>query len=344
MDYKDSGVDIDAATHAISDVRAAIASTWGEEVASEVGSFGGLYRQPDGSYLVSSIDGVGTKLLVALAADKVEGVGADLVNHCVNDILVQGATPLFFLDYFATGKLDPAIFGRVLRGMAKACAENGCALIGGETAEMPGLYGERHFDLAGCIIGRVSADDLITGRGIREGHRLYAWPSTGLHTNGYSLARRVLMEGSGRLPLGEAPGALGVPLSDALLAVHRSYLAPVLSLRRVAKVHGLCHITGGGFIDNIPRILPSPLTAEIEADAWEVPPIFRLLQERGEISTAEMRRVFNCGIGMIAVAEEIPAAVLRKLPDPPLPIGRIVARGQGAAVRFVRQHRGLRPE
>jgi len=343
MDYKSSGVDIDAATHAISDVRAAIAATWGDEVASEVGSFGGLFRQPDGSFLVSSIDGVGTKLLVALKADKVEGVGADLVNHCVNDILVQGASPLFFLDYYAAGKLDGEVFARVLRGMAKACGENGCALIGGETAEMPGLYGENHFDLAGCIVGRVSAEDLITGRGIRDGMTLYAWPSSGLHTNGYSLARRVLLEGSGRLPLGEAQGALGMPLSDALLAVHRSYLHPVRALRTVAKVEGLCHITGGGFTDNIPRVLPSGLAVEIDAGAWEVPPIFGLLQERGEIATPEMRRVFNCGIGMIAVCDEIPAPQLASLGDAPLRIGRVVARAGGDAVRFTGNHRGLRP-
>ena len=342
MKYKDSGVDIDAATEALRQIRSDVASTWGEEVASDVGSFGGLFRQADGSYLVSSIDGVGTKLLVALAAGNVSGVGADLVNHCVNDILVQGARPLFFLDYFATAKLSQEHFAAVVAGMARACRENGCALIGGETAEMPGLYGEGHFDLAGCIVGTVSEEDLITGSGVREGMALYAWPSSGMHTNGYSLARRVLLEGDGALPLDEDPGGLGCTLAEALLAVHKSYLAPVQQLRAHQPIAALCHITGGGLIDNLPRVLPDACAVEIDGASWEWPPLFALLAQRGGIEVDEMRRVFNLGLGMIAILDAPPAATLAGLDAPPFRVGRVLPREGGDAVRFIGEPRGLR--
>lgn len=342
MRYRDSGVDIDAAADALGRVRSAIRSTWGAQVASDVGSFGGLYRQPDGGYLVSSIDGVGTKLIVALMAGQVEGVGADLVNHCVNDILVQGAAPLFFLDYFAAGRLDREVFARVIQGMAGACVENGCALIGGETAEMPGVYRDDDFDLAGCIVGRVTPEDLITGKSVKEGMALYAWPSTGLHTNGYSLARRVLLEQPNPLPLDDDPGSLGMDLASALLAVHRSYLRPVQALRRVHSVAALCHITGGGLVDNLPRVLPDTLSAEIDAAAWSVPPVFGLIQERGEIDVREMRRVFNLGVGMVGIMPEMPPAAAESLQEPPFRVGRVIPREQGDAVRFRGDHPGLR--
>lgn len=340
MRYKDSGVDIDAAGQALARVRSAIAGTWGPQVASDVGSFGGLFRQPDGSYLVSSIDGVGTKLLVALATGRVGGVGADLVNHCVNDILVQGASPLFFLDYFAAGRLDPEAFASVVEGMASACAENGCALIGGETAEMPGVYKDDDFDLAGCIVGQVTPGDLITGQGVRPGMVAYAYRSSGLHTNGYSLARRIFMaEGAAALEE-ELPGTDG-SIADALLAVHRSYLSQVLALRKIASVEALCHITGGGFLDNLPRVLPDHTAVEIDCDAWEVPPLFREMARRGPVDVDEMRRVFNLGLGMIAFAPEIPVAQLATLDEAPIAVGRVVERGEGPAVRFRGTHAGL---
>lgn len=340
MRYKDSGVDIDAASHALARAKRAIASTWGAEVASDVGNFGGLFRQPDGSYLVSSIDGVGTKLLVALRAGEVGGVGADLVNHCVNDILVQGADPLFFLDYFAAGRLDGEVFLAVVEGMAAACRENGCALIGGETAEMPGVYQGEDFDLAGCIIGRVDPGRLLDGSAVTEGMGLYAWPSTGLHTNGYSLARRALLEGDDPLPLDEDPGGLGASLSRALLAVHRSYLKPVNALRERMPLAALCHITGGGLSDNLPRVLPGNLACEVDAGSWEVPPIFRLIARRGGVPVDEMRRVFNLGVGMVAFLPE-PVEGLGELPEAPMRIGRVVSKGGGEAVRFTGEHRGL---
>jgi phosphoribosylformylglycinamidine cyclo-ligase len=335
MRYRESGVDIDAATTAIQRAKKAIASTWGPQVASDVGSFGGLFRQPDGSYLVSSIDGVGTKLKVGLAAGRLAGLGADLVNHCVNDILVQGATPLFFLDYFAAGRLDGDRFVAVLEGMAKACRENACALIGGETAEMPGVYHGEDFDLAGCIVGRVEPQDLLTGETVEVGMEVYAWTSTGLHTNGYSLARKVLLEGPDALALDAEPAGLGGTLADALLAMHRSYLQPVLALRQRARIAALAHITGGGLVDNVPRVLPDATAVELDPLAWTIPPIFQLIAQRGQIPVDEMRRVFNLGVGMVVVAPPIPKAVLATLEEPPFTLGRVVARAGRAPVRFL---------
>jgi phosphoribosylformylglycinamidine cyclo-ligase len=341
MEYKDSGVDIDAASSALARVRDAIRSTWGEDVASDVGSFGGLYRLPGGGYLVSSIDGVGTKLKVAQMARHCGGVGADLVNHCVNDILVQGARPLFFLDYFAAGRLDGDVFADVVEGMATACRENGCALIGGETAEMPGLYHGDDFDLAGAIVGHVTDDELLGPEHVTAGMELWAWPSSGLHTNGYSLARRALLEGDDPLPLHEDPGSLGTTLAEALLAVHRSYLHSVAALRERVEVAALCHLTGGGFVDNLPRVLPQDCAVEIDAGAWEVPPVFGLIAERGGVSTDEMRRVFNLGIGMVAIVPALGPRALDGMSESPLRIGRVVARDGGDTVRFGGTHRGL---
>lgn len=341
MKYKDSGVDIDAASRALARAREAIRSTWGEDVASEVGAFGGLYRLAGGGYLVSSIDGVGTKLKVALAARSVGGVGSDLVNHSVNDILVQGARPWFFLDYFAAGKLDQDGFVAVVEGMAKSCRENGCALIGGETAEMPGIYADDDFDLAGCIIGHVTEEDRLGPERVREGMELWAWKSSGLHTNGFSLARRVLTEGENALDLQSDPGGLGCTLAEALLAVHRSYLAPVTQFWPRVDLAALCHITGGGFTDNLPRVLPDGVAVEIDAATWDVLPIFRLIAERGPVDVDEMRRVFNLGIGMIAITGTVDASALEGLDEPPIRIGRVVPRAGGEVVRFVNEHRGL---
>jgi phosphoribosylformylglycinamidine cyclo-ligase len=304
MKYADSGVNIDAATRALARAKDAVRSTWDARVKSDVGAFGGLYQPAPGEpYLVASVDGVGTKVMLAVACGRFDTVGQDLVNHCVDDILVQGAEPLFFLDYFAAGTLPEDVLPELLAGFAQACRENGCALLGGETAEMPGVYREGEFDLAGTIVGRVAPEHVIDGSAIRAGDRIWGLPSTGLHTNGYSLARKVLLETAG-LGLDDRPGGLGTTLGDALLAVHRSYLADV---RRIWKahgreaIHGLVHVTGGGFVDNVPRIVPDGLCAVIETSAWPVPPLFELIAERGEVEPVEMYRVFNMGVGLAVI-------------------------------------------
>jgi phosphoribosylformylglycinamidine cyclo-ligase len=301
-DYKSAGVDIDAGNEAVRRIRGLAKTTFTPGVLSDIGSFGGLFRLDKDRFeepvLVSSADGVGTKLKVAFMTGRHDTVGGDLVNHCVNDILVQGAEPLFFLDYLATGRLEPAVAEQVIGGVARACRENGCALIGGETAEMPGFYADGEYDIAGFIVGVVDRPKIIDGRGIVPGDVLIGLPSAGLHTNGYSLARRVFFEIAG-WKANTYVGELGKAAGDALLAPHRSYLnllRPVID-RRWAK--GLAHITGGGITENLPRILPEGCAAEIDTRAWQVPPIFRVLQQRGSIATDEMFRAFNMGIGLI---------------------------------------------
>jgi len=301
-DYKSAGVDIDAGNEAVRRIRRLAKSTFTPGVLSEIGSFGGLFRLDRERFeepvLVSSADGVGTKLKVAFMTGRHDTVGGDLVNHCVNDILVQGAEPLFFLDYLATGRLEPNIAEQVIGGIARACRENSCALIGGETAEMPGFYAEGEYDIAGFIVGVVDRSRIIDGRGIAPGDVLIGLPSAGLHTNGYSLARRVFFEIAG-WKANTYVGELGKSAGDALLAPHRSYLnllKPVIE-RRWAK--GLAHITGGGITENLPRILPEGCGAEIDTRAWQVPAIFRVLQQRGHIAGDEMFRAFNMGIGLV---------------------------------------------
>ncbi len=304
--YKDSGVDIDAAGRALEGIGKLVRGTFRKEVLSQVGNFGGLFTMPEGlkePVLVSSIDGVGTKLRLAFMTGRHDTVGEDLVNHCVNDILVQGAEPLFFLDYFGCGKLEGNVIEAVVAGMARGCSNNGCALIGGETAEMPGFYAEGEYDLAGCIIGAVERSELITGERIEAGDEIWAFPSSGLHTNGYSLARKIVFEEAGLAAGDEIPGAGGT-VADLLLAVHRSYLPEIRSLRKVADVRGLAHITGGGLIDNIPRILPEGTSVEIDTSAWETPPLFRYLAEAGGVDDLEMHRVFNMGIGMVTIVPQ----------------------------------------
>ncbi len=303
MRYRDSGVDIDKANEATRAIARLVKKTWGGEVLSEIGSFGGLFRVPADMrepVLVSSMDGVGTKLLVARAARRYDTVGQDLVNHCVNDILVQGARPLFFLDYVAAGKIEPDMIASVVSGLAKACAENGCALIGGETAEMPGLYQEGDFDLAGTIVGVVERDAIIDGSGIVPGDVVLALPSNGLHTNGYSLARRVAFETLG-LAVDARVDELGTTVADEFLRVHRSYLAAVNEIAARVKIKGLAHITGGGVLENLPRILPRGCAARLEKGAWPVPPVFTWLAEKGDVVAGEMHRVFNMGAGMLVV-------------------------------------------
>jgi phosphoribosylformylglycinamidine cyclo-ligase len=304
MDYKASGVDIDAGNETVRRIRSLARSTFTPGVMSEIGSFGGLFEIERGRFqnpvLVSSADGVGTKLKVAFMTGRHDTVGADLVNHCVNDILVQGAAPLFFLDYLATGRLSPSVAEQVVGGIARACRDNGCALIGGETAEMPGFYADGEYDLAGFIVGAVEKSQIVDGRGIGPGDALIALPSAGLHTNGYSLARHVFFDIAGWTPDSLVP-ELGMTVGDALLAPHRSYLRAVRPLIDRHLVKGLAHITGGGITENLPRTLPDGCGAEIDRRSWTVPPIFRLLQQRGGIADGEMFRAFNMGVGLVIV-------------------------------------------
>ena len=304
MDYKASGVDIDAGNEAVRRIRSLARGTFTPGVLSDIGSFGGLFRLDRDRYeepvLVSSADGVGTKLKVAFMTGRHGTVGADLVNHCVNDILVQGAEPLFFLDYLATGRLDPVVAAEVVGGIAGACRENGCALLGGETAEMPGFYADGEYDIAGFIVGIVERSRVIDGRSIVPGDVLIGLPSAGLHTNGYSLARQVLFETTGWTADTVVP-ELGATLGDALLAPHRSYLPLVRPLLPRQTLKGLAHITGGGITENLPRVLPEGCSAEIDLSAWRVPALFQLLQRRGQIPRDEMFRAFNMGIGLVLV-------------------------------------------
>jgi phosphoribosylformylglycinamidine cyclo-ligase len=310
MRYRDSGVDIDKANEATRAIGHLVKKTWGGDVLSQIGSFGGLFRVPSGMrepVLVSSMDGVGTKLLVARAAGRYDTIGQDLVNHCVNDILVQGARPLFFLDYVAAGKIEPGMIADVVRGLAQACAENGCALIGGETAEMPGLYQVGDFDLAGTIVGVVEREEIIDGKSIVPGDVVFALPSNGLHTNGYSLARRVAFDTLG-LEADAVVAELGTSVADEMLRVHRSYLTPVGEIGAAVKIKGLAHITGGGVLENLPRILPGGCGARIEKAAWPVPPVFQWIARAGDVVEGEMYRVFNMGAGMLVVVAAADAA------------------------------------
>ena len=302
--YREAGVDIDAAAQALAGAKADITATHGENCLSDVGTFGGLYRVPVEEYrepvLVSSTDGVGTKIKVALMAGRYDTVGQDIVNHCVDDILVQGARPLYFLDYFGTGRVRPDVFRGVVSGAAKACSENGCALLGGETAEMPDVYGGEDFDLVGTIVGIVDRERIIDGRNVSPGDRLIGLPSTGLHTNGYTLARRVLLEREGNTVDSTLPGLEGT-LGEELLKVHRSYLGDVMPLLADDLVKSMAHITGGGLPDNLPRVIPEGTAIRIRRDSWEVPPIFRHLAELGPVPEDDCYRTFNMGIGMVLI-------------------------------------------
>jgi phosphoribosylformylglycinamidine cyclo-ligase len=302
VEYKAAGVDIDAGNETVRRIKSLAKSTFTPGVLSEIGSFGGLFRLARDRYqdpvLVSSADGVGTKLKVAFMTGRHDTIGTDLVNHCVNDILVQGAEPLFFLDYLATGRLSPDVAEQIVAGVARGCKENGCALIGGETAEMPGFYADGEYDIAGFIVGVVDKPKLIDGQSLVPGDVLIGIPSSGLHTNGYSLARRVFFDVLG-WKADTYVKELKATIGDALLATHRSYLPLVRPLIERDYVKGLAHVTGGGITENLPRILPEGCAAEIDRQAWPVPPIFTLLQNRGNIAEDEMLRAFNMGIGMI---------------------------------------------
>jgi phosphoribosylformylglycinamidine cyclo-ligase len=332
--YRDAGVNIDEADRAVSSIKKSARGTFTPGVLTEIGSFGAMYqlagfRRP---VLVSSADGVGTKLKIAFATGRHDTVGEDLVNHCVNDIAVQGASPLYFLDYFAVGKLDADIAAGVVRGIARGCKANGCALIGGETAEMPGMYAAGEYDLAGFIVGAAERRELLTGAAIRPGDALLALPSTGLHTNGYSLARKLLFEVAGFGPKTMLP-EVGCTVADALLAVHRSYLKPIRALMAAGLLKGAAHITGGGITDNTPRMLPKGLGVEIDTASWKIPALFDVLRRIGDVPVDDYRRTFNLGAGMIfavgARGADKAEQALRKIGEKPWRIGSVVEVRRG---------------
>ena len=300
--YAQAGVSIDEADKAVARIRRMARGTFTPAVLTDIGSFGGGYllKGYDEPVLISSADGVGTKLKVAFLTGQHSTVGEDLVNHCVNDILVQGAEPLFFLDYLAMGKLDPNVVEQLVEGMSRACRKAGCALIGGETAEMPGFYQDGEYDLAGFIVGVVERKQMITGETIRPGDLLLGLPSTGLHTNGYSLARKLLFEVAGHTADTQVK-ALGGSVAEELLKIHRSYLRPLRALHDAGLLKGAAHITGGGITENVPRILPAGVSARVGVGTWPVLPVFHLLREIGQIPEHDWRRTFNLGIGMVLV-------------------------------------------
>jgi phosphoribosylformylglycinamidine cyclo-ligase len=330
MDYKSAGVDIDAGNETVRRIKALAKSTFTSGVLSEIGSFGGLFRFDTAGWkepiLVSSADGVGTKLKLAFMTGQHRTIGVDLVNHCVNDILVQGARPLFFLDYLATGRLQPEVAEQIVEGLARACRESGCALLGGETAEMPSFYADGEYDLAGFIVGVVDSELLIDGRGIASGDVLVALPSSGLHTNGYSLARRIVFDHL-KLTTDTHVDALSGTVGDVLLSPHRSYLHAVFPLVTKGALKGMAHITGGGITDNLPRILPSGTAARIDRASWTIPPVFDWLQQSGDVPRDDMFRTFNMGVGLIlvvsaALADEV-LDELRTRHESPVIIGEI---------------------
>ena len=308
--YAQAGVDIDAKMGAVGSIAQMVSSTKTQNVLGGIGSFGGLFKVPAGrdQILVASTDGVGTKLKVATMMNRHDTVGQDIVNHCVNDILVQGAKPLFFMDYVGASKVDPVQFKSIVTGLCKACKENRMALLGGETAEMPGIYPLGEYDLVGTIVGVVSRKKLVTGKSIRAGDVILGFPSGGLQTNGFSLARKIIFDICQYSCKDRLPGT-DMTFGDALLAVHRSFLKPVQALMQRVHITGMAHITGGGFQDNIPRVLPKCVNAEIKRSSWEVPTIFKFLQNQGKVDTDEMYRVFNMGIGFVVV---VPKRELQK--------------------------------
>ena len=310
--YAEAGVNLSEAERAKERIKFLAHTTFNKRVLSDIGSFGGLF-QLDGKFqqpvLVSSADGVGPKLKLAFQTGIHHTVGADLVNHCVNDIAVQGATPLFFLDYLATGRLENTVIENVVKGLSEACKANGCALIGGETAQMPGFYSDGEYDLAGFIVGVVEREKLITGKQIRNGDVLIGFPSTGLHTNGYSLARKLFFEVAGYKP-GQYVPALKDKAAASLMKIHRSYLPIIRKLTAHSYTTGMAHITGGGITENLPRILPKGLAAQIELGSWPSLPVFDHIQQIGQVDPDEMLRTFNMGIGLIAV---IPAEKFKRL-------------------------------
>ncbi|MCA1615637.1 MAG: phosphoribosylformylglycinamidine cyclo-ligase [Acidobacteria bacterium] len=333
--YSDAGVSIDAANRAVERIRESAKRTFNARTLSDIGSFGGMFDgafpQMSAPVLVASADGVGTKLRVAFDTGVHDTVGRDLVNHCVNDILVQGARPLFFLDYVATGRLAPDVIASVVEGCAQGCRENGCVLLGGETAEMPGFYAEGEYDIAGFIVGVVDRERVIDGRRIEAGDRVLALPSVGLHTNGYSLARKLFFEVAG-YKADTHVEELGMTAGEALLLPHVSYLKPLSGLLDGRAVKGLAHVTGGGLVDNVPRILPAGVGVEIRRGSWPALPVYELLQRLGNVSEREMFRTFNMGVGMVVVCAGGDAAAVRAHVESAgercYEIGRVVVGGR----------------
>ena len=311
--YKDAGVNIKASEELVNSIKGMVKETHSDAVLTNIGGFGGFFK-PDLSgfknpVFVSSVDGVGTKLVVAFKAKKFDTVGQCLVNHCINDIAVCGATPLFFLDYFSTGKLEQGVGVEVIKGFATACKQNGVALIGGETAEMPDIYKEGEFDLAGTIVGIVEEDNVINGSTIKKGDALIGFKSSGLHTNGYSLARKVLFS---EYDVHDYVDELGATVAEELLQVHRSYLPIISSLKVLDGVHGFSHITGGGMVGNTKRILPEGCALDIHWNAWERPPIYTMIQEIGNVPEEDMQVAFNLGIGLVAVISEYAVGAVKE--------------------------------
>ncbi len=327
--YESAGVSIDAGDETVKKIKSFTKNTFDKYVLSEIGLFGGFYELDINKYknpvLVSSVDGVGTKLKIAFALNKHETIGQDLVNHCVNDIAVCGATPLYFLDYLAFGKLNSDKAAKIVEGFSIACKENNCALIGGETAEMPGLYDKDEYDMSGTIVGIVDKSKIINGKNIEKGNILLGFSSNGLHTNGYSLARKVLLN---KYILSEKPSELSGTLGNELLKIHKSYLKLITQLKNNIDVHGFSHITGGGIVGNTNRILPSGLKLKVDWDAWTTPQIFKLIQNTGKITDEEMRKVFNLGIGLIAVLDKQNVGTAIKLSkeinEEPIIIGEVI--------------------
>lgn len=329
MSYKEAGVDIDAGEKTIDKIKPYIKDTMNERVLSNIGLFGGFFDAKFDDYehpvLVASVDGVGTKLKIAFAADKHDTIGQCLVNHCTNDILCSGAKPLFFLDYFATGKLNPDVTADVIKGFAIACKENGCALIGGETAEMPSMYQDGEYDVSGNIVGIVDKSKIVNGSAIKPGNVMIGLKSTGLHTNGYSLARKVLLE---KHKVNDYILELGMNLGEALLKVHKSYLHTVHPLAEQGLLNGISHITGGGIEGNTSRVLPENTKMKIDWDSWELPALFEMIQREGDVEESEMRRAFNLGIGMILIADKnnVDRIVEKCSGDDPIIIGEITGK------------------
>ncbi|MEX0995358.1 MAG: phosphoribosylformylglycinamidine cyclo-ligase [Balneolaceae bacterium] len=311
--YKDAGVDIKAGEDLVNAIKSVVKETHNEQVLSDIGGFGALFAPDLSGYeqpvFVSSVDGVGTKLIVAFKTGKFDTIGQDLVNHCVNDIAVCGANPLFFLDYFSTGKLEPQVGYEVINGFATACKKNNLALIGGETAEMPDIYSEGEFDLAGTIVGIVDRNEIITGKQIKKGDKLIGLSSSGLHTNGYSLARKVLFS---EYDVQDSVEKLGTTVGEALLKIHKSYLEVIRNLKNLEGVHGFSHITGGGIIGNTKRILPDGLELKVNWYSWERPAIFNLIRKIGNVPEEDMRTTFNLGIGLVVVVDRDAVSEVRK--------------------------------
>jgi phosphoribosylformylglycinamidine cyclo-ligase len=325
--YAAAGVDIDQKMAGIASIKKMVKTTKTAGVLNDIGQFGGFFASPGkDKVLVASTDGVGTKLKIATMARRHDTIGQDIVNHCIDDILVQGATPLFFMDYVGISKFDGNMFTQIVKGLCKACKEGGCALLGGETAEMPGLYPPEEYDLVGTIVGAVDKKNVINGRTVRPGDVMIGLPSSGLHTNGYSLARKVIFE-TAKLKINDPFPGTKKTVADVLLAVHRSYLKPVTSLMKTIKIRAMAHITGGGFPDNVPRVLPDSMDAIFDRSAWTIPPVFEFIQKAGKVDREEMYRVFNMGIGMVIVVRRqdvLPAlSILRKAGEKPAVIGWI---------------------